>query len=175
MVDGSRAGPADDSLRLAIRLANPTDLPALQAIRAAAFAPVFRSFHELVGAEIADTAFRTIDEEQAELLAGLAERGPDKELHVALADGRSCGFVSVLFDRKSRLGEIGLNAVHPDWSGRGIGARLYEFALERMRQEGMAVATVGTGGDPSHAPARRAYQKAGFEKEIPSVWLCRKL
>jgi hypothetical protein len=35
----------------------------------------------------------------------------------------------------------------------------------------MAVATVSTGGDPSHAPARRAYEKAGFGPAIPSVSL----
>jgi hypothetical protein len=39
----------------------------------------------------------------------------------------------------------------------------------------MRVATVGTGGDPSHAPARRAYEKAGFDREIPSVWMYRPL
>jgi hypothetical protein len=39
----------------------------------------------------------------------------------------------------------------------------------------MLAATVATGGDASHAPARRAYQKAGFEAQIPSVWMCRRL
>jgi len=29
--------------------------------------------------------------------------------------------------------------------------------------------------DPSHAAARRAYRKAGFLAEVPSVWMCRKL
>ncbi|WP_437957583.1 GNAT family N-acetyltransferase [Sorangium sp. So ce119] len=70
---------------------------------------------------------------------------------------------------------IGLNAVDPAHAGKGIGTAMYEFALARMRQSGMKVATVATGGDPSHAPARRAYRKAGFDVEIPSVWMCRKL
>jgi hypothetical protein len=39
----------------------------------------------------------------------------------------------------------------------------------------MQAATVSTGGDPSHAPARRAYEKAGFSAQIPSVWFCRTL
>ncbi len=48
--------------------------------------------------------------------------------------------------------------------------------LERIRQAaGMRVATVTTGGDPKHAAAHRAYEKAGFDVQIPSVWLCRKL
>ena len=34
---------------------------------------------------------------------------------------------------------------------------------------------VGTGGDPSHAPARRAYEKAGFGPAIPSLYYYRAL
>ena len=44
-----------------------------------------------------------------------------------------------------------------------------------MKQVGMRVATVGTGRDSSHAPARRAYEKAGFNVQISSVWLLQKL
>jgi hypothetical protein len=40
---------------------------------------------------------------------------------------------------------------------------------------GMRYATVGTGGDPSHEPARRAYEKAGFSVHIPSVYMYREL
>jgi hypothetical protein len=40
-----------------------------------------------------------------------------------------------------------------------------------MKERGMALATVGTGGDPSHGPARRAYAKAGFGPAIPSISL----
>ena len=42
------------------------------------------------------------------------------------------------------------------------GTRLTTFALDRMRDAGMNVAMVETGGDPGHAPARRSYEKAGF-------------
>ena len=52
---------------------------------------------------------------------------------------------------------------------------MYELVLERMREQGMLLATVGTGGDPSHAPARRAYEKVGFGPALPSVWLYRRL
>ncbi|MEM9257441.1 MAG: GNAT family N-acetyltransferase, partial [Pseudomonadota bacterium] len=43
------------------------------------------------------------------------------------------------------------------------------------KMAGMRVATVATGGDPSHLPARKAYEKAGFNVQIPSVWYCRTL
>ncbi|MEM7223540.1 MAG: GNAT family N-acetyltransferase [Pseudomonadota bacterium] len=69
------------------------------------------------------------------------------------------------------MGEIDLNAVDPDHQGSGVGAWMYAYALDRMKEAGMLVASVGTGGDPSHAPARRAYEKAGFGPAIPSVHL----
>jgi len=31
-----------------------------------------------------------------------------------------------------------------------------------MKESGMKLAVVGTGGDPGHAPARRSYEKAGY-------------
>ena len=65
--------------------------------------------------------------------------------------------------------------MHPDYSGQGFGTEMYKFAIEIMKESGMQVATVGTGGDISHAPARRAYEKSGFSVQIPSVWMCQKL
>jgi len=65
--------------------------------------------------------------------------------------------------------------MHPAHAGQGIGAAMYAFVLERMKSAGMKAATVGTGGDPSHAPARRAYAKVGFGPAIPSVSLYRLL
>ena len=55
-------------------------------------------------------------------------------------------------------------AVDPDYQGGGIWAALTEFALGRLREAGMAVAMVETGGDPGHAAARRTYEKAGYTK-----------
>lgn len=52
---------------------------------------------------------------------------------------------------------------------------MYDFAIKKMKEASMQVATVSTVRDPSHAPARRAYEKAGFILQIPSVWLCQKL
>jgi ribosomal protein S18 acetylase RimI-like enzyme len=60
------------------------------------------------------------------------------------------------------MGEIYMLAVDPDHQGDGIGTALTEFALERFKGDGMAVAMVETGGDPGHAASRRTYEKAGF-------------
>ena len=52
---------------------------------------------------------------------------------------------------------------------------MYEQVMARMKELGMAVATVGSGGDLSHAAARRAYEKAGFGPGLPSIYLYRLL
>ena len=83
--------------------------------------------------------------------------------------------MSVRLNHETKVGEIGLNAVDPSHTGKGIGTAMYEFSVARMKEAGMKVATVATGRDPSHAAARRAYRKAGFLVEIPSVWMCRLL
>jgi GNAT superfamily N-acetyltransferase len=82
---------------------------------------------------------------------------------------------SLQLNHETHVGEIGLNAVHPQHACQGIGTSMYDFAVARMTEAGMQAATVATGGDASHAPARRAYAKAGFTVQIPSVWLCRRL
>lgn len=158
-----------------IRPFRPEDAPALEAIRQAAFAPVFASFREVLGEEIYRRTQAHEDAAQGELLASLLREGSAWEVYCAELDGEVVGFVSLRLDADRLVGEIGLNAVHPDHAGKGIGTSLYEHALDRMRAAGMRVATVATGGDPSHAPARRAYAKAGFDVEFPSVWMFRVL
>jgi ribosomal protein S18 acetylase RimI-like enzyme len=153
----------------------PADLATLQAIRRAAFAPVFLSFREIVGPDIAAIAFARADEEQAKHLDDLAASSEKCHLQVARVDGVVVGFVSFTIAEGSEVGEIGLNAIDPTCAGKGLGTRMYEEVLAQMKNAGARVATVGTGGDPSHAPARRAYEKVGFGPAVPSVYLYRML
>ncbi len=162
-------------LEIQLRSAHLEDEAHLQAIRQAAFAPVFASFRVLLGDDIYNLAQRRQDEAQAAYLTSLFVADSGWELYTVQLGDEIVGFVSVQLNQETLVGEIGLNAVDPAWAGQGIGAAMYEFVLARMKQAGMRVATVSTGGDPSHAPARRAYQKVGFDAAIPSVWLCRKL
>jgi hypothetical protein len=97
-----------------IRPFAPGDLPALQRIRQAAFEPVFRSFREIVGAEIAAIAFTHADAEQAKLLDEICAAGSGHHVLVVTIGEEIVGFVSFTVDTDRRTGEIGLNAVHPD-------------------------------------------------------------
>jgi GNAT superfamily N-acetyltransferase len=158
-----------------IRPFKPGDLSAMQRVRKAAFEPVFRSFRAIVGEKIAALAFAQADAEQAKLLDDICAADSGHHVLVVTIGDEIIGFVSFTLDAAKRTGEIGLNAVHPEHAGRGIGTELYEHVMARMKELGMALATVATGGDPSHAPARRAYQKAGFGRAIPSITLYRLL
>jgi GNAT superfamily N-acetyltransferase len=170
----SPATPRDHrtlTIELAIRPFAIGDLPRLQQIRAAAFRPVFQSFRDIVGETIAAQGLAATDEEQAALLDRLCRSEPDQFVFVAQIAAKIAGFVAISLNRATRIGEIGLNAVDPAHARQGVGTRLYAFALSLMRDEGMRLATVSTGGDASHAPARRAYEKLGFGVGIPSVTL----
>lgn len=147
----------------------------LDGVRQAAFAPVFASFRSILGDDIYDRVQAHEDEAQGELLVSLLAPESGWEVYAAEMAGTVVGFVSIQLNQDTQVGEIGLNAVHPDHAGKGIGTAMYDFAIARMKEAGMRVAIVATGGDPSHAAARRAYEKAGFTVQIPSVWLCRRL
>ena len=163
------------SSTLVIRAASARDATRLEDVRRAAFAPVFASFRSILGDDIYNLAQAREEEVQAGYLASLFAAESKWEVYAAERDGIVVGFVSVWLNLETAIGEIGLNTVHPVWAAEGIGTEMYRFVIERMRQAGMRVATVSTGGDPSHAPARRAYEKAGFIVGIPSIWLCQKL
>ena len=50
----------------------------------------------------------------------------------------------------------------PASQNKGIGTRLTNHATDWLREQGMRVAMIGTGGDSGHAPARRTYEKARY-------------
>jgi GNAT superfamily N-acetyltransferase len=84
------------------------------------------------------------------------------------AGERAIGFVAATLHREQELGEIYLIAVDPGAQGQGIGTALTRVATDWLRQSGMRVAMIETGGDRGHAPARRLYEKAGYTS-LPAV------
>jgi len=148
----------------------------LVALSVTAWEPIYMQYRETMGEEL----FTTLYPDWRENKAGHIRRALDGEhaggLAVAACGGVIVGFVTwYLHVRAGVVGEIGNNAVSPDYQGRGIASRLYALALDAMRAAGMRYACVGTGLDPAHAPARRAYEKAGFDIAIPSVEYYRQL
>jgi len=96
-------------------------------------------------------------------------------LLVTEVDGEVAGFITHAIDRARRVGTIHYNAVSPDFQGMGIGSLQVERVLEVFREAGMQYATVGTGLNEGHAPARRIYEKNGFKPLIQYVMYAREL
>lgn len=160
---------------LSVRPFDKRDLARLHEIRTAAYEPVFASFRQLVGPRIAAVSLANAEKEQGDYLESCASDETPHEVHVVEDGGEIVGFVTTLANKETKLGIVDLNAVDPAAQGKGVGTFLYEWALGHLKDQGMKVAEVGTGGDPSHAPARRAYQKAGFGPSIPNVYFYKEL
>lgn len=144
-------------------LAEP-DIAAVVDLSLRAWAPVFDSFRSVLGEEI----FLHLYPEWSAMQAAAVERVcRDEAMPTWVADhqGRAVGFVAIVHDRQEdepNSSEIEMIAVDPEHQRRGVAADLIAFAVDRMREHGSELAVIGTGGDPGHAPARAAYEQAGF-------------
>jgi len=148
-------------MRARIRPFDDRDADAVVDLSLRAWAPVFASLERVLGSDVFRRLHPDWREDQRRAVEDvLAEK--EGRLWVAEADGTAVGFVTVRHHPESGMGEIYMLAVDPDHQGGGIGTALTEFALERLKDSGMVVAMVETGGDPGHAAARRTYEKAGF-------------
>ncbi|NJR63868.1 MAG: GNAT family N-acetyltransferase [Cyanobacteria bacterium CRU_2_1] len=128
-----------------------------------AWEPVFDSIRQAISADVYQAFYPEhwrVSQQKAVTDACAAE---DTHVWVAIEAGSTVGFVVVKLHSEDSMGEIHMVAVDPDYQGRGIGSALTKFALDWMKNAGMSIAMVETGGDPGHASARHTYEKAGFE------------
>ena len=142
---------------------NPSQLDTVIHVSLRAWASVFDSMQKIMNREVYQTFYPDnwrVSQQQAVENVCAAE---DTNVWVAIENNSIVGFVAVKLDSEDKMGEIYMIAVDPDAQGKGIGTALTEFALAWMKDAGMSIAMVETGGDPGHAPARRTYEKAGFE------------
>src|SRR5215210_6340860 len=149
-------------MRPLIRPFEDRDAEAVVGLSMRARAPVFAPLERVLGYEIFGLPHPDWREDQRRAVeaACAAKRG---RVWVAEVDGTVVGFVAVgVYDPDRSMGEISMLAVDPDHRGDGIGTAMTEFALDRLKEAGMKVAMVETGGDPGHAAARRTYEKAGY-------------
>lgn len=91
-------------------------------------------------------------------------RDDETSVWVALSDGKVSGFMGVRVHEEDSMGEIYVIAIHPAFQRQGISSALMSFAFDWLRQRGLQMVMVETGGDEGHAPARATYEKAGFER-----------
>ena len=148
-------------MNLRIRSVSDNDVDDLVRLSLLAWAPVFSSFKQVLGPNIYTLIWPDWKTSQGEGVEKIC-KDSEKTVWVAEVDGIVVGFVAYELKIKDETGEVLLLAVHPEYQNLGIGTELNTFALEKMKESGMKMASVETGGDPGHAPARRSYQKAGY-------------
>jgi ribosomal protein S18 acetylase RimI-like enzyme len=145
-----------------IRPYRETDEPAVVRLSLRAWTPVHDSMREVMGDEIFGRLYRDGWRHQQQEDVEEVLRDEKHEVWVAEVDGKVAGFATAVLDEETRMGEIHMVAVDPDFQNRGLGTQLTDVAADWLRDAGMTVVLVSTGGDIGHAPARRTYEKAGF-------------
>jgi GNAT superfamily N-acetyltransferase len=153
--------PATSSLPAVIRPLVPEDIPEVVALSLRACAPVFESFRATLGEQIYRELYPDWLASQARDVEAVC-RDEAAAVWVAERDGYPAGFAALRVNEEERAGEIEMIAVDPLAQRQGIGTALMSFALQRIREAGLPLAVVATGGDPGHAPARRVYERVGF-------------
>ena len=139
----------------------PDDHVSVQVVNLAAFEQIHESFSRILGPEINTLAYPDWRASQQREVSELLIRR-DTRLAVADIEDQIVGFVIVELNSETLVGELQIIAVHPDFRRQGIGARLNDRALSVMRDAGMRLANLATGGDEAHAAARRSYERAGY-------------
>lgn len=145
-----------------IRRASDNDVEELVQLSLLAWKPVFASFRQVLGPTIYALVYPDWQRQQREAVEKVCVDGEAMTIWVADVEGKVAGFIAYRLKTEEQLGVVELLAVHPEYQNRGIGTELNRIALEKMKESGMKLADLHTGGDPGHAPARRAYEKAGY-------------
>jgi ribosomal protein S18 acetylase RimI-like enzyme len=147
-----------------IRQAQKEDVDDACEIAKGAWARIHDSFRTIMGAEMHEVVCANWEDSKATQVRGHFEHHPNWfYVVVQEADEKVVGFVTVRINKEKSLGTIGNNAIAPNLQGRGLGVAMHRYVLDSFKAMGLRFASVTTGLDEGHAPARRAYEKAGFD------------
>ncbi len=149
-------------MTIQIRPLHENDIADVLELSILAWAPVFQSFAQVLGQTIYERLYPHWEKSQREEVEKVLRDREKFRVWVPEVDQKAVGFITYTLNLKDGIGEVYMLAVHPDYQNRGIGTALNTFVLDKLKESGMQLAEVGTGGDPGHAPARRSYEKAGY-------------
>lgn len=151
-----------------IRPFQESDLETICAIAKRAYAGIFEGFEKQIGKDLLEAWVPDAKNSKTSQLEWMRQNHPEW-MYICERNGRIVGFIMFQLDHKRKLGTIGNNASDPLAGEKGVGHEMYTFVLDFFRKEGMKAAMVHTGLDEAHAPARKAYERMGFDKTIPEV------
>lgn len=155
-LEAARPNPAPHNADTLIRLFQPGDLAALQAIACVSHTDTRFYFDGRFPRERCDALYAT-------WIARDAARG---SLFVAEREGLTAGYITTLCE--GECGEIGLLGVAEVAQGGGLGRALIAAALAHFAQQGMQRVQVVTQG--RNLRAQRAYLRAGFQPVQVETW-----
>ena len=146
-----------------IRHACAEDMDRVGQIARQAWVRIHESSIKILGEELHEVLSPDWERRKESSVCGHWERYPEWFRVVASVEaGEVAAFVTFSIDETLSMGRITNNGVAPEAQGNGIGSAMYSFVLDLFRDAGLKYAMVGTGLDEGHAPARRAYEKVGF-------------
>ena len=152
-----------------IRPCEYNDLERVCEIAKNAWSKIFDYMEETFGKDLYNTVNPNCRDSKTPALNKFFNEHPDW-FYVAERNGKVVGFITFTLNFQTTTGTICNNAVDPLCGEKGVGQEMYQVVLERFRAEGMSAAMVTTGGDPAHAPARRAYERAGFKLKTEQIF-----
>ena len=152
-----------------VRLCREDDLEILTRIAKDAWEKIYDGFEERVGKDLYNIISPDYRNCKGPWLRKYFAEHPDR-IYVAERNGKVVGFIGIGMDHERKVGVISNNAVDPSCGEKGVGQEMYQAVFERFRAEGMLACTVTTGLDEAHAPARRAYERAGFDHRNEQVY-----
>jgi len=147
-----------------IRPAVADDHDAVVELALRAWAPVFPSVNDVLGPELAMLLHGQDWREHQSREVREALASASTQVWVAEADATLVGFAGArVVDLERLIGEVYIVGVDPGAQHQGVGTTLTEHhAGQWLREQGMRVALISTGGDSGHLPARRLYERLGY-------------
>ena len=153
---------------MSIRNFVPEDLPVITDIANRAWRTIKKMSRDALGDKLSDLLNPEGDNAvKGKQIEAFASKWPEN-IFICEEEGKVVGFITFHIT-DGKIGIIDNNAVDPDCGLKGIGQQMYRAVLAHFRAKGMKAARVTTGLDYAHAPARRAYERAGFNRKLESV------
>ena len=163
-------------MAIVIEDAKKTDMEACKEIFLIVWDGIHGVYADLIGEELHDVFF---DNWQGNVdngfVASFVTAMGENRAFVAKDEDKVVGFAYYRALEEHKTANIGYSAVRPEYKKKGIGSMLYQKMMDSMKAEGFQYVSVSTGLDDAHAPARKAYERAGFQKNLPSVRYFQKL
>jgi len=157
-----------------IRRYQDEDLSIIADIGKRAWINIYKMYEGAYGSELFSLLIPDQDVAKEEQIKEHVLNHPDW-IYICEENGKIVGFVTFSIERGRKIGQIGNNAVDPECGLKGIGQQMYAEVFRRFKDEGMLYAQVTTGLDDTHAPARRAYERAGFNIKKEDVTYFKRL